>query len=59
MLFGGNANKLNVAVRLRNRSTYSILGVGSHYMGLDEKFSGAVFYRLGLYKQLSPRFSLK
>ena len=58
MLFGGNANKLNVAVRLRNRSTYSILGVGSHYMGLDEKFSGAVFYRLGLYKQLSPRFSL-
>ena len=58
MLFGGNATKLNGAVRFRNRSTYNILGVGTHYMGLDEKFSGALTYRIGQYLQLSPRWSV-
>lgn len=58
MLFGGNANKINMAVRLRNRHHYSILGIGTHYMGLDSKFSGALFYRLGLYKPLTPRWTL-
>lgn len=58
MAFGGNANKLNMAVRFRNKSTYRILGIGTHYMGLNKKFSGAAFYRLGLYKQLTPHWSL-
>ena len=58
MAFGGNANKINTAIRLRNRHHYSIIGLGTHYMGLDEKFSGAVFYRFGLYHQLSKRWSL-
>lgn len=58
MLFGGNVNKTNFAVRLRNRHTYSILGLGTHYMGLNHKFSGALVYRWGLYTQLSPRWSL-
>lgn len=58
MTFVGNSSKLNFAVRFRNRSTYSILGIGTHYMGLDEKFSGALFYRLGQYFPLSARWSL-
>ena len=58
MVYGGSSTKTNLAVRYRNRSTYNILGVGTHFMGLDSKFSGAVFYRLGLYKQLSPKWSL-
>ncbi len=58
MLYVGNVNKTNFSVRLRNRHTYSILGIGTHYMGLDRKFSGAVFYRWGLYTQLSPRWTL-
>ncbi len=58
MLFGGNVNKFNVAARFRNRYSYNILGFGTHYMGLDKKFSGALFYRVGLYKQLSPRWSV-
>ena len=58
MAFGGTSSKLNAAVRFRNRSTYNIIGVGTHYMGLDKKFSGALFYRIGQYFQLSPRFSL-
>ena len=58
MLYGGNSTKVNFAVRYRNKSTYSILGVGTHFMGLDSKFSGAIFYRLGQYFQLSPKWSL-
>jgi hypothetical protein len=58
MLYGGSSTKANLAVRYRNKSTYSIMGVGTHFMGLDSKFSGALFYRLGQYFQLSPKWSL-
>ena len=58
MMYGGSSTKGNIALRYRNRSTYSIIGVGTHFMGLDSKFSGAVFYRLGQYFQLSPKWSL-
>ncbi len=58
MLYGGSATKMNVAFRFRNRSTYNIIGVGTHYFGLDERFSGGLFYRIGQYFQLSPKFSL-
>ena len=51
MAFGGNASKINVAARFRNRSTYRIIGFGTHYIGLDKKFSGSLFYRLGQYIQ--------
>ena len=58
MVYAGSSTKTNLAVRFRNRSTYNIAGVGTHFMGLDSKFSGAVFYRLGQYVQLSPKWSL-
>lgn len=58
MMYGGSSTKANFAVRFRNRSTYNIIGVGTHYFGLDERFSGALFYRVGQYFQLTPKFSL-
>ena len=58
MGYGGTSSKLNSAIRFRNRSTYNIIGLGTHYMGLDEDFSGALFYRLGQYAQLTPKLSL-
>lgn len=58
LLYGGSATKTNVALRFRNKSTYNIIGVGTHYFGLDERFSGALFYRIGQYFQLSPRWSV-
>lgn len=58
MAYGGSAMKGNFAIRFRNRSTYNILGVGTHYFGLDKHFSGALFYRVGQYFNVSPRFSL-
>jgi hypothetical protein len=58
MLYGGSSTKVNFAIRYRNKSTYSLWGVGTHFMGLDSKFSGALFYRVGKYVQLSPKLSL-
>ena len=58
LAFGGNTSKLNAAVRFSNRSIYSMLGVGTHYMGLDKKFSGALSYRLGQYVWLTPHWML-
>ena len=58
MAYGGTGTRFNAAVRFRNRSTYNILGVGTHYTGLDDKFSGALFYRVGQYFRLSPNWSV-
>lgn len=58
LVYGGSSAKANMAVRFRNRSTYSIIGVGTHYMGLDERFSGALFYRIGQYFQIGRRWSV-
>lgn len=58
MMYGGSSTKTNLAVRYRNKSTYNVIGVGTHFMGLDSKFSGTIFYRLGQYWQLSPKWSL-
>ena len=58
MAFVGTGTKFNGAIRFRNRSTYNILGVGTLYTGLDKRFSGALFYRIGQYFQLSPRWSI-
>ena len=58
MFYGGSSSKTNIAARYRNKSTYNIIGVGTHFMGLDSKFSGAIFYRLGQYKQLTDKLSL-
>ena len=58
MVFGGNQSKFNFAMRYRNKSTYNIIGIGTHFMGLSNRFSGAVYYRIGQYFQLSPKFSV-
>ncbi len=58
MYYAGTSSKLNFAMRFRNRSTYSIVGVGTHYMGLDKRFSGALFYRIGQYFDIAPRWSV-
>lgn len=58
MSFAGTSSKINIGMRFRNKSTYNIIGVGTHYMGFDERFSGTLFYRLGKYTDLSPRWSI-
>ena len=58
MAFAGTSSKLNFALRLRNKSTYNILGVGTHYMGLDKRFSGTLYYRIGKYFRLAPKWTV-
>ena len=56
--YWSNTTLLNMALRFRNKKTYSIFSVGTHYLSLDDDFSGALSYRLGRYIQLSPKWIL-
>lgn len=58
MLYGGNATPANIGVRFKNRLFYTILGVGSMYQGLNDKFSASVSYRVGLSVPLYKRWSV-
>ncbi len=39
MVYGGNATPANIGVRFKNQLFYTILGIGSMYQGLNDKFS--------------------
>lgn len=58
LVFAGTISKFNGAMRFRNHSTYNMIGVGTHYLGLDKEFSGAIYYRLGQYFRLWPRWTV-
>lgn len=58
MVYGGNTSKFNLAVRFLNRRTYTILGAGAPYLHMNDKFSGTVFYRAGLYWEPAKDFRL-
>ena len=56
LLFGGTSSVFNTALRLQNGSTYNIIGIGTHYRGLDKRFSGAVYYRIGQTFRITDRW---
>ena len=58
LIFVGNTSKINLGVRFKNRRTYNIIGIGSHYLDLNDKFSGCLYYRTGLYFPVSKRFEV-
>lgn len=58
MLFGGTSSKINAALRFKNKTSYRILGFGTHYMGFNSEFSGDIFYRFGQYIPLSSKWTL-
>lgn len=35
-----------------------MLGIGTHYLDLNDKFSGCVFYRAGLYYPIASKLEL-
>ena len=57
MVYWGNVTPANIGVRFKNQLFYTILGAGSMYQGLNDKFSASASYRAGLsfpiYKGLS------
>lgn len=58
MLYVGNASKTNVAIRFRNKIIYTIIGLGTHYLGMNNKFSGCLYYRKGVLFALTPKLGL-
>lgn len=58
LAFGGNTSKINVAVRFKNKRNYSILGLGTHYLDMNDDFSGCLFYRTGIYFPLKKHFEI-
>lgn len=58
MVFGGNTTKSNLAVRFLNHHFYTLLGFGLYYRGLDDRFSGSLFYRAGYYHDLPRRWAV-
>lgn len=58
LTYGGNTTKINTAVRFKNTYSYTIFGIGTHYLGLNDKFSGSLFYRVGAELPLTRRLFL-
>lgn len=58
LAYGGNTTKINLGVRFLNRMTYTMLGVGAQYLGLNEKFSLTTSYRAGLYFRLIDQLAI-
>lgn len=58
LVSGGNANKFNLAVRFKNRYTYTQLGAGAYYLDMNQDFSFSGFYRTGIYIPLTTRLTL-
>lgn len=58
LISGGNANKANLAVRFKNRYTYTQLGAGTYYLDTNLSFSFSGFYRAGIYIPLTSRLTL-
>ncbi|MBQ9255320.1 MAG: hypothetical protein IJ180_11190 [Bacteroidales bacterium] len=56
--FLGNFSKVNIGVRFRNKNLYYALGMGMFYFGLDETFSGSLFYRLGYWKNIHKSWDI-
>lgn len=52
MIFGGNATKINIGARFKNKLFYTIIGAGTHYLDFSDKFSAALFYRGGIWLPL-------
>ena len=58
ILSGGNTSKLNVLVQLKNKYTYTQVGLGTYYLGFDKKFSATGIYRIGVYHTLLPKLEI-
>lgn len=58
MVYGGNTSQMNVGARFKNELFYTILGVGTHYPHLNNKFSATGTYRAGLSIPVYKKFSI-
>ena len=58
IISGGNANKASLSIRFKNKYTYTQIGTGAYYLGVDNKLSVTGFYRAGVYHSLTDKLDL-
>lgn len=58
MVYGGNPTQINMGARFKNELFYTILGLGTHYLNLNNKFSATASYRAGLALPICKGFSI-
>ena len=54
----GNHDLISLALRIRNRHTYNVIGFGVGRKGWDDHSCASVYYRIGQYFTIFPRFTL-
>jgi hypothetical protein len=54
----GNQDLVNLALRIRNRHTYNVIGFGIGRKGWDDYSCGSAYYRIGQYFTILPRLTL-
>ena len=54
----GNHDFINLALRIRNRHTYNVIGFGLGRKGWDDYSCGSAYYRIGQYFTVLPRLTL-
>ena len=54
----GNHDFANLALRIRNRHTYNVIGFGLGRKGWDDYSCGSAYYRIGQYFTILPRLTL-
>lgn len=58
MVIGGSSTLAQVAARFKNRTNYTIVGIGTYNPDFGSKMTASFIYRAGLYLPLTDRFSL-
>lgn len=54
----GNHDLISLALRIRNRHTYNVIGFGFGRKGWDDYSCGSAYYRIGQYFTILPRLTL-
>ena len=54
----GNHDLISLALRIRNRHTYNVIGFGVGRKGWDDHSCGSAYYRIGQYFTILPRLIL-
>lgn len=58
LVTSGNHDLFSLALRIRNRHTYNVIGFGFGRKGWDDYSYGSAYYRIGQYFTILPRLTL-
>ena len=58
LIYGGNTTLGNIGVRFKNKLFYTILGLGTYNLNLNDKISASASYRAGLSLPVTQKLSI-